>query len=97
MPDRVYSDEHYRAFWDRLNEAHISVLNIVTENNFIPKKDIIEKLNDSYSKNPIVNAIDALLFAGLIQFKYSKKQHLFYLSEDGKAFTAFAIKQSEEE
>ncbi|MGV2887620.1 hypothetical protein [Paenibacillus taichungensis] len=94
MPERLYSEVHFNAFMERLSQAHMSVLSIVTENNLIPKKDIIEKLSDTYSKNPIVNAIDALLFAGLISFKYVKKQHQFYLSEDGKAFNEFAYKNS---
>lgn len=97
MPERLYSEVHYRAMFDRLTDAHMSVLSIVTENNLIPKKDIIEKMSGSYSKNPIVNAIDALLFVGLIAYKYDKKQHRFYLSEDGKAFNEFVSKHMIEE
>ncbi|RRJ54899.1 hypothetical protein EHV15_35600 [Paenibacillus oralis] len=97
MPERLYSEIHYQGFLDRLSQAHVSVLNIVTDNNLIPKKDIIDKLSDIYSKNPIVNAIDALLFAGLISFKYVKKQHQFYLSEDGKAFNDYATRMMKEE
>lgn len=97
MPERLYSELHYRAFYEKLNQAHADVLYIVTQNSYIPKKDIIDKLSGSYSKNPIVNAIDALLFAGLISYRYVKKQHQFYLSEDGLAFNEYAKKVMEEE
>ncbi|WP_408895367.1 hypothetical protein [Paenibacillus taichungensis] len=97
MSEKLYTEVHYRAFLDKLSEAHISVLSIITDNNLIPKKDIISLMSENYSKNPVVAAIDALLFAGLISFEYSKRQHKFFLSDDGKAFTEYVAKQFEEE
>lgn len=97
MSSKLYSDEHYQAFYSRLTQQQISVLAVIMGNNYIAKKDIIEKLSDEYSKNPIVAAIDALLFAGLINYRYSRKQHQFYLSEDGIAFSDYANKQIQEE
>lgn len=70
---------------------------VITENSYIAKKDIIEKLSSEYSKNPIVAAIDALLFAGLISYRYSRKQHQYYLSADGVAFSEYANNQLQEE
>ena len=93
MSSRLFTDEHFAAFFSRLNQQHISVLNVITENSYIPKKDIIERLSVNYSKNPIVGAIDALLFAGLISYRYSERQHQYYLSEDGIAFNNFVITQ----
>lgn len=97
MPERLYLEHHYKAFFNKLKDPHILVLSTITENNLISTKDIIETLKEQYSKNPIVNAIDALLFAGLIDFKYEKKQHRYYLSEDGKLFNEYASKVFQEE
>lgn len=89
MGERLYTEYHYEAFFQKLTDAQIHVLYLLTENELIPKKGIIEMLSDHYSKNPIVNAIDSLQFAGLIDFQYLKKQHKYYLSDDGIAFNEF--------
>jgi len=93
----MYNDEHFQAFYSRLTKQQISVLGVVTENSYISKSEIIEKLKDEYSKNPIVAAIDSLTFAGLITFRYKDKQHQYYLSEDGIAFNEYASKKLQEE
>jgi hypothetical protein len=97
VSSRLYTDEHYQAFLSRLTKQHISVLMVITENSYISKTEIIEKLSGEYSKNPIVAAIDALLFAGLITYRYREKQHQYYLSEDGIAFNEYANKKIQEE
>ena len=91
MGERLYTELHYEAFFQKLSDAQIHVLYVLTENDLIPKKGIIEKLSEHYSKNPVVNAIDSLQFAGLIDFQYLKKQHKYFLSDDGIAFNEFVV------
>jgi hypothetical protein len=96
LPERLYSESHYQAFLDRLSENHIAVLSVIAENSHIQKNDIIAKLKGQLSKVPVIGAIQALEFSGLIKYKYSKRRHLYYLSEDGLAFSDYAQQKMQE-
>lgn len=97
MSTQMYNELHYDAFLSKLTKQQTSVLSIVTENPYISKTDIIEKMKFEHSKNPTVAAIDSLYFAGLISFRYKDKQHQYFLTDDGIAFTQYVDKKLSEE
>ena len=91
----IYDEKHFRFFYEKLTDSQQEILCIIGQNKEINKKELINE--SSYSRFIVYASVEALYFAGFIDFKTVGRQHVYYLTPAGFAFSEYLLSLIEKE